>query len=652
MKRPRRNFGITAHVDAGKTTVTEQVLHLAGAIRRPGSVDAGNTVTDHLPEERARGITITAAATHARWRRGGVEYDLNLIDTPGHVDFTVEVERSMRVLDGAVAVFDASQGVEPQSEAVWRQADRYGVPRLVFVNKMDKVGADFAMVLADLRAKLGAVPVPVQWPLLEGGEFVGVADLLELRAAGFDGREQPLPEAARRARERLLETLAERDEGVLEAYLGGGSPAPDRLRRALRAATLRRELFPVLCGSALRGYGIAALLDAVADYLPAPEDLPLPAAIPPGATSALAFKVTTDRHGGLTFVRVYSGCLEAGSYLWNATLGVRERAHQLVKLQADRELAVQRLEAGDIGAVRGLRHTLTGHTLTREGDPPHRLEAIQVPEPVLTLALEAPTAAEQERVVLTLQRFAREDPTLRLAAHPETGELTLAGMGELHLEVWLERLRRESGVTVRASAPRVSYRTTVRGPVTLAHTLKKQTGGSGQYAGVVLEVAPLPRGAGFAFEERVAGGAVPRAFIPAVRTGVEQALTVAAEHPLTDLRVALVGGQSHPEDSSDLAFRAAAHEALCRAVGQAGVWVLEPVMRVEVTAPEAFLGAVLGDLSRRRGVVEGLEARGPVRQVTALVPLEALFGYAGDLRSLSQGRASFSMRPAHYALKP
>ncbi|GGJ25908.1 elongation factor G [Deinococcus roseus] len=650
-----RNIGIAAHIDAGKTTTTERILFLTGVTHRIGNVDAGTTTTDHLPEEKARGITIAAAAIETSWKRAGETCILNVIDTPGHVDFTIEVERSMRVLDGAVAVLDASQGVEPQSETIWRQAERYRVPRIVFVNKMDKVGADHARVLQDLQEKLGAKALPVQIPIGEGVDFVGLVDLIELQAFTFEGLQAvaaALPAEALLARQKLIEGLAEVHDGMLEQYMAGSEVSAAQLRHALREVTLQELAFPVLCGSALKDKGIPMLLDAIIDFLPSPEERPVPESIPYGALSALAFKVVTDKFGKLTFVRVYSGTLRTGEYVWNASTESRERINRLVKLKAQQEMEVAVLQAGEIGAIRGLKHTLTGHTLTHE-ESAHVLETLHVPEPVIMVALEAANPAEQEKLSAALLRFAQEDPTLRPGTDADTGRLVLAGMGELHLEVTLERLIRESGLQVRTGAPKVAYRETLKRLVQVTYTHRKQNGGKGQFAQVTLEVTPLPEGTGFVFENRTVGGSIPRQFIPAIEKGAKLALTAGLSgFPVTDLKVAVLDGKSHSTDSNEASFMVAGQHALRQAFQDAGMVLLEPVMQLEVFTPLMFTGDVISDLQSRRATIQGLSGRGNAQWIEAQVPLAELFQYTTRLRSLTQGRAQASMKPSYHQPLP
>ena len=663
-----RNIGIAAHVDAGKTTLTERILHTCGRIRRVGEVHHGTTTTDHLPEERAHGITIASAATYAHWVSGGQEYTVNIIDTPGHVDFTIEVERSMRVLDGAVAVLDASQGVEPQTETVWRQADRYGVPRIAFVNKMDKVGADFGMTVDDLRTKLGATPLVVQLPLGEERAFGGVIDVVQ-RCGWLLADEQAtrldLTDAqlllAEQARAVLVEQLAEHDETVLDSYLAGQDLPDAALVASLRAATIALRGTPVLCGSALGYQGITLVLDAVAAYLPSPLDLPAVEAHqgetarvfpadPDGELLAFAFKNTSDSFGKLSFVRVYSGTLTAGSYVLDSTTGERERITRVLRLHADHEEDVGSLGAGEIGAVRGPKRLRTGDTLVAGGAVAWQLAGLTVPEPVVAKALEVADTAQHKKLVAALSRMAEEDPTLRLTSDAETGRTLLSGMGELHLDMVMERVNREQQLTAKLGQPSVAYRETVAEETEVEHVLRKQTGGNGQFAGVTLRVGPRPRGTGTEFVDATIGGSVPRPYLSSVQKGVESALQTGLRgYPLTDLCVTLLGGKSHAVDSSDQAFQTAAAEAFKLALQHSGTLILEPVMRVDVTTPAEYVGAVVGDLSSRRGSVQALEPRGNGQSVRAVVPLAELFGYATALRSLTQGRASFSMVFEAYA---
>ncbi|GHG76359.1 elongation factor G [Comamonas sp. JC664] len=678
-----RNIGIMAHIDAGKTTLTERVLFFTGRIHSVGEVHDGSTEMDWLPQEKQRGITITSAATTAFWqpRQGpgaGVPHRINILDTPGHVDFTIEVERSLRVLDGAVAVFDASQGVEPQSEAVWRQADRYGVPRIAFLNKMDKVGADFAMSVASIQARLGARPVAVQWPLGEGSEFRGLVDLVHQRAVAFDGEDGAfrdglsVPEAVRAEVEaqrlRLIEACADVDATVLEKFVDGRLEdiTAEDLERALRSGTLARTLVPVLCGSAFKKKGVQMLLDAIVNYLPAPSDVAAVEGFVPGTEArvsrpvsdvgpptALAFKLMSDKAvGGIVFLRVYSGTLRAGTVLLNPTTGRRERVGRLMFMHANRREEVAEVHAGDICAALGLKGVRTGDTLC-DPEAPVVLESLGVMEPVVQLAVEARSPAELTKLEEGLNRLAAEDPSLRVGVDPESGQVLLSGMGELHLEVVVDRLKTEHGVEARVGQPKVAWRDTLQRRVRQEYRHVRQSGGPGQFAVVVLDVGPAPRGAGLVFVDDTRGGTIPRELIPAIEKGVAGAMARGVRGvPLVDVEVRLVDGATHVRDSTPQAFSVAGSLALQEAARHAGVQPLEPVMEVEVTTPEEYLGDVLGDLASRRGRVLGMEARGVVRLVNARVPMANLFGYVTGLRGRTQGRAQASMRLGAYEPVP
>jgi len=669
-----RNIGIIAHIDAGKTTVTERILYHTGRIHRMGNVDEGTTVTDFMPQERERGITIQSAAVSCTWRG----HQITIIDTPGHIDFTAEVQRSLRVLDGGVVVFDGVAGVEPQSETVWHQADRYAVPRICFVNKMDRTGADFWHVVRMIEERLQPAPVAVQVPIGAEKDFRGVVDLVAERAYLYEGNGEgqcevgPIPpemadEVARR-REEMVERLADVDDEVAERYLEGGDLSPEFLRAALRKATLARHIVPVLCGSALRNKGIQPLLDAVVDYLPAPHEV---AAVrghhlatgeevtcpvdPDAPLAALAFKVNTDPYiGRLVYVRVYAGVLRRGDTVLNASTGKEERVGRLVRMYADRREEVEALPAGDIGAVLGAREVSTGHTFCGP-DRPVALENIQFPQPVLSLSVQPRTRADQDRLMEALQKLAEEDPTLHLRQDPRTGETLLAGMGELHLDVAVDRLRREFGVTALVSPPRVAYCETITRPARAEGRLAKQTGGRGQFAHVVLELEPLPEGSGVVFEEALRGQNVPRQFVPAIEAGVRDALArgVLSGNPVVDVKVTLVDGKAHEVDSSDQAFHTAAGLAIKEGVRRGAPILLEPVMRVDVQVPGEFLGDVLSDLMARGGQVSSMAPRnGTLQGVQAQVTLASMFGYATALRSLTQGRGTFSMEFHRYAPVP
>ncbi len=666
-----RNIGIIAHIDAGKTTVTERILYYTGLTHRLGSVDEGTTVTDFMDQERERGITIQSAAITTTWR--GCQ--INIIDTPGHIDFTAEVQRSLRVLDGGVVVFDGVAGVEPQSETVWRQADRYGVPRICFVNKMDRVGADLDRTVTGIRKRLGTNPLVVQLPIGAEGDFCGVVDLIAQKAIIYCDADHGDPtitdipaglqaEAARR-RVAMIETLVETDDDLTMRYLEGDEFSPEELKAVLRRATIEGRVVPVLCGTALRNKGVQPLLDAVVDYLPAPTDLPPMVgehsetgetvtcpADPDAPTAALVFKISTDPYmGRLAYFRVYSGVVRRGATLLNTGNGRRERIGRLVRMHANRREEVDEIRAGDIGAVLGLKHTTTGETLSAP-ERPIALEQIAFPSPVIELAVAPLTKADQDKLSLALQRLLEEDPTLQVRHDERLGQTVLAGMGELHLEVILDRLRREFKVGTKVGRPQVAYYETITRTARAEGRLVKQSGGRGQFAVVEIEVEPLPSGTGFVFENKVVGGNVPRQFIPAVERGLREGMQrgVLAEQPLVDIKVTLLDGKAHEVDSSERAFATAAAMALHRAVAQAGPILLEPIMRLEVTAPDDYTGDIIGDLIARTAGITGIESRnGSGQSIQAHVPLAAMFGYATTLRSRTQGRGSFVMEFAHYA---
>ncbi|HLT57228.1 MAG TPA: elongation factor G [Limnochordales bacterium] len=668
-----RNIGIMAHIDAGKTTTTERILFYTGRVHRLGEVHEGAATMDWMVQERERGITITAAATTCQW----ADHRINIIDTPGHVDFTVEVERSLRVLDGAIAVFCAVNGVEPQSETVWRQADKYRVPRIAFVNKMDRVGADFQNVVKQIRERLGANPVPVQLPVGVEDTFRGYVDLIEMKARIYvddlgtrsDETEIPAEMAAEveAAREALLEAVAELDDELMAKYLEGEEITPAEIRKALRRGTLDLKAVPVLCGSAFKNKGVQALLDAVIHYLPSPVDLPPVRGYKPGTDeedtrpssddapfSALAFKIMADPYvGKLAFFRVYSGVLKAGSYVLNSTKGKKERIGRIVRMHANHREEVDAVYAGDIAAAVGLKDTATGDTLCDENHP-ILLESLEFPEPVIEQAIEPKTKADQDKLGLALQRLQEEDPTFRVHTDPETGQTIIHGMGELHLEVIVDRLLREFKVEANVGKPQVAYRETITKPVRAEGKFIRQTGGRGQYGHVVLEIEPLEPGQGFEFVNKIVGGVVPKEYIPAVEEGVKEAMQtgVLAGYPVVDVRVTIVDGSYHEVDSSEMAFKIAASMGFKEGAKKAEPVLLEPYMRVEVTTPEEFLGDVMGDLNARRGRIEGMEQRANTQVVRARVPLAEMFGYATDLRSMTQGRASYSMFFSHYEPVP
>ena len=665
-----RNIGIIAHIDAGKTTTTERILFYTGRTYRLGNVDEGTTVTDWMEQERERGITITAASISCTWR----DVQINIIDTPGHIDFTAEVQRSLRVLDGGVVVFDAVNGVEPQSETVWRQADRYRVPRICFINKMDRVGADFERTVAMIKSRLHAHPLPIQMPIGVADSFCGIVDLIAEKALLYtdDLGTQPqlvdipadLRAEASRRRERLIEAIADTDDGILHKYLEGEPIAPDELRAALRRAVLASKLVPILCGSSLRNKGVQPLLDAIVDYLPSPLDIPPIIGIHPdtgreevrtpdddGPLAALVFKIVSDPYmGRLAYVRVYSGTLHTGAQLLNANKRRKERAGRLTRMYADKREDLSAIYAGDIGAVLGLKQTFTGETLTSP-EAPLLLEAIQFPEPVISVAIEPKTQADQDRMSDALQRLAEEDPTFRVRTDEQTGQTLISGMGELHLEVLVDRMLREFRVGANVGRPQVAYRETITRPARAEGRFIRQTGGRGQYGHVWIEVEPLSTGQGFVFEDATVGGVIPREFVPAVQAGVQEALEsgALAGFPIVDIKVRLVDGSYHEVDSSELAFKIAGSMALKEAVQKAGPVLLEPIMRVDILVPEQYTGDIIGDLSARRGQVEGLEPHGPgMQMIHAMVPMAEMFGYAMRLRSATQGRGTFTMEFARY----
>ena len=667
-----RNIGFIAHIDAGKTTVTERVLFFAGRTHRLGNVDDGNTVMDWMPQERERGITITAAATACEWNG----YDVNIIDTPGHVDFTAEVERSLRVLDGGVVIFDAVAGVQPQSETVWRQANKYEVPRICFVNKMDRPGADFARTVDMIRDRLSARPVPVQLPIGAEHTFRGMVDLVRQKALLYGDEvgaptEAPIPaelqDEAAKYRDLLLERVAETDDALLEKYLEGEEFTEDELVAALRRATLSNTLVPVLCGTALRNRGIHPLLDAVIDYLPSPLDVPsvegmdprtqepiIRATDPSESLAALAFKVAADPYiGRLVFVRVYSGQLKAGSYVYNASKETDERIARLVLMHANHREDVPALNAGQIGAVVGLKNTFTGETIC-DGKAPVVLEPPSFPDPVISVSVEPRTQADQERLEESLRKLADEDPTFVVRYDKESGQTIISGMGELHLDVLVDRLRREFNVQAQVGRPRVSYREAIRQPVRVEGRFVRQTGGHGQFGHVWLEMEPLDTGGGFVFEDKIVGGVVPREYINPVRAGVQEALDsgAIAGYPVVDIKVSLVDGSYHPVDSSEIAFKIAGSMAVKEGLRKAKPVLMEPYIQTEVVTPGEFLGEVLGDLSGKRARVQNIEGVGDTQTIRALVPLAEMFGYATTVRSLTQGRASHSMEFHHYEEVP
>jgi elongation factor G len=667
-----RNIGIIAHIDAGKTTTTERVLFYTGRTHRIGSVDDGTTVTDWMEQERERGITIVSAAVTAMWR----DYVVNIIDTPGHIDFTAEVQRSLRVLDGGIVIFDAVQGVEPQSETVWRQADLYKVPRMCFVNKMDRVGASYERTIEMIRERLGANPIAVQMPIGFEAKFKGMVDLIEETMILFEDELGAAPirsevpadmqaEVARRRAE-MIEKIAETDDALTEKYVDGDEISVDELKRALRQAVLAGRATPVFCGSSLRNKGVQPLLDAVIDYLPSPEDVPAVVGLKPDTDeevtrapdenvplSALVFKIVTDPYvGRLAYFRVYSGKLTKGSTVFNSSSDKRERIGRLLRMYADRREDIDEVLAGDIGAVLGMKNTFTGDTLCDAANP-IVLEKITFPEPVIFVAIEPKTAVDQDRMSEALHKLSEEDPTFRVGTDENTGQTLIRGMGELHLEVLLDRMQREFKVQANIGRPRVAYRESIRRTVNdIDYRFVKQTGGRGQFAHVVLELEPADPGAGIEFENKIRGGSIPSEYIPAVEQGVREAAEggVLAGYPIIDVKVRLVDGSFHEVDSSDMAFKMAGSMAFKEGVQRGSPVLLEPVMDAEVVVPETHIGDVTGDLASRRAQIEGIEARpGGIQAVKAMVPLAEMFGYATELRSMTQGRGAFTMEFDHYA---
>jgi elongation factor G len=668
-----RNIGIIAHIDAGKTTTTERILYYTGRTYKIGEVHEGTATMDWMEQERERGITITAAATTAEWKG----HRINIIDTPGHVDFTVEVERSLRVLDGGVVVFDAVAGVEPQSETVWRQADKYNVPRMCFVNKMDRTGASFERTLQMIVDRLGANPVPVQLPMGAEGSYRGVIDLLEMKALTFGEKATdpieagPIPEelreAAASARLEAIEKIVEFDDALLERFFAEEELSVPELKAALRKATIAGKLVPILNGSALKNKGVQPLLDAVIDYLPSPLDVPpmhgtnprtmaeeLRRPDPNEPFCALAFKIVTDPFvGKLAFIRVYSGTLKTGSYAYNSTRDQRERVGRLVQLHANERKDVTEVKAGEIAAIVGPKGTITGDTLCEETHP-IVLEAITFPEPVIRVAIEPKTKQDQDKMGIALGKLMDEDPTFRVHTDTETGQTIIAGMGELHLEVLVDRLMREHRVDANVGRPQVAYRETITQPSRAREPFKRQSGGRGMYGDVELTAEPLPPGSGVQFEWKIVGGTVPREYARPVEEGVREALEggVIANYPMVDVKIAAVDGSYHEVDSNEMAFKVAGSQTAKAALRKASPQLLEPMMEVEVTTADEFLGDVMGDLNSRRGQVEGMEPRGNAQVVRAKVPLAEMFGYATDLRSMTQGRATYSMQFAHYQAVP
>ncbi len=665
-----RNIGLVAHIDAGKTTTTERILYYTGKIYKMGEVHEGTATMDWMEQEQERGITITSAATTCHWQ----DCRINIIDTPGHVDFTVEVERSLRVLDGCIVIFCGVEGVEPQSETVWRQADRYGVPRITFVNKLDRVGSDFFWVVEKMRERLKTKAYPVQIPLGKEEDFRGVIDLIKMKARLYKGEdlgvtyeELDIPQeflpAARKYREELLEALSEVDDGLLDKYVHGKEIESEEIIAALRKATLAVKMIPVFCGSALRNKGVQMLLDGVVDYLPSPRDLPAISGVNPRtgkeekrepkdgeAFSALAFKVMADHYvGKLTFLRVYSGTVRSGSYLYNATKDAKERVTRILRMHANRRENIGMVYTGDIVAVVGLKNTVTGDSLCAQHRPVI-LESIHFPEPVIFLAIEPKTKTDEQKLITTLNILATEDPSFKVKVHPDTGQTIISGMGELHLEVLVDRMLREFKVEANVGKPQVAYKESITKPFTQEGKYIKQTGGHGQYGHVVLQGEPQERGSGLRFIDKVKEGRIPKEYIPSVEKGVREAMDagVLAGYPVVDLEVKLVDGSFHEVDSSDLAFKNAAAIAIHEGMKKASPVLLEPVMRLEVVVPENYLGDVLDDLNVRRTRITKIDRRSQMGVVDGFAPLAEMFGYATSLRSLTQGRATYSMEPSHY----
>ncbi len=673
-----RNIGIIAHIDAGKTTTTERILFYTGRVRKTGESHEGAATMDWMAQERERGITITSAATTCFWVKDGVNTRINIIDTPGHIDFTVEVERSMRVLDGGVVVFDAVAGVEPQSETVWRQADKYHVPRICFVNKMDRTGANFDRTVEMIVDRLKAKPAPVQVPIGAEDEFKGVIDLINMKSIiytndlGTDIQIGDIPadyqEAAESARQLLIENVAETDEEMMMKYLEGEEITSEELVAGIRAATLKSEIVPILAGTSLRNKGVQPMLDAIVDYLPSPLDLPPTVGLDPkdeetkltrdpdpdAPLAALAFKIATDPHvGSLTFTRVYSGTLKSGSYVYNTTKDQRERVGRILLMHANHREEVDEVSAGNLCAIIGLKNTSTGDTLS-DPDAPIVLETITVPEPVISISVEPKTRSDQDKMSAALGRLAQEDPTFRVRTDEETGQTVLSGMGELHLEIMVDRMLREFRVDANIGRPQVAYRETLTQPVKVVGLHKRQTGGSGQYGHAVVEFEPGERGSGYEFIDAIVGGSVPREFINPINQGIQETLQSGgkAGFPIVDVIARLVDGSSHDVDSSEMAFKIAGRLTVREMIQKGRMEILEPMMKVEVITPDEFMGDVIGDINARRGQMNGMEERAGAQVINAFVPLSNMFGYTTDLRSMSQGRAMSSMEFDHYAPLP
>lgn len=669
-----RNFGIAAHIDAGKTTTTERILYYTGRTHKIGEVHEGAATMDWMEQERERGITITSAATYCKWQ----DMQFNIIDTPGHVDFTAEVERSLRVLDGAVVVFDSGNGVEPQSETVWRQADKYNVPRIVFSNKMDKIGADYFMVIDQIREKLGATPLTMQIPIGAESNFQGVVDLVQMKAyiwhgeelgAKFDITDIPadLADKAKELREKMIELIADYSDDVMNCYMEGKEPTIPQIKQAIRNATLQIKLIPVFCGTSFKNKGVQPMLDAVCDYLPSPLDRKdikctdantneetVRSADDNAPFAALAFKIQADPFiGKLTYIRVYSGTLQSGSYVFNPGKNSKERISRIVRMHSNNREEVKEVRAGDIAAVVGLKNTGTGDTLCDEAKPVI-LESMEFPEPVISVAIEPKSKADEEKLANALSRLAEEDPTFTVKSDEETNQTIISGMGELHLDVLVDRMKREFNVQANVGKPQVAYRETVRKTSEAESKYIRQTGGRGQYGHVIITLEPLPPAKGFEFVNKIVGGVIPREYIPAVEKGIREALTsgVLAGYPVVDVRVTLTDGSFHEVDSSEMAFKIAGSMAFKDACKKANPVILEPIMKTEVMVPEDYMGDVIGDLNSRRGKIISMEPVNKIEHIKANVPLSEMFGYSTTLRSLTQGRGNYSMEPSHYEEVP
>jgi elongation factor G len=669
-----RNFGIAAHIDAGKTTTTERILYYTGRTHKIGEVHEGAATMDWMEQEKERGITITSAATYCKWR----DMQFNIIDTPGHVDFTAEVERSLRVLDGAVVVFDSGNGVEPQSETVWRQADKYGVPRIVFSNKMDKVGADFFMVINDISEKLGAVPLPIQIPIGSESSFQGIIDLVTTKAYVWSGEElgakfdivdvpKAMEEKTRYMRDKMIELIADYSDDVMNNFMEGKESSVTQIKRAIRNATLQIKLIPVLCGTAFKNKGVQPMLDAVCDYLPSPLDRKAFKGINPETKeadirevddkapfSALAFKIQADPYiGKLTYFRVYSGTLESGSYVYNSVKNARERISRIVRMHSNNREEVKSVSVGDIAAAVGLKITSTGDTLCDEGKP-ILLESMDFPDPVIDVAIEPKSKADEEKLGMALNRLAEEDPTFRIRSDEETNQTIIAGMGELHLEILVDRMKREFNVQANVGRPQVAYKETIKKSHEAEAKYIRQTGGRGQYGHVVLTVEPQQPGKGYEFVNKIVGGVIPKEYIPAIDKGIKEAMAsgTLAGYPVVDIKVTVTDGSFHEVDSSEMAFKIAGSMAFKDACKKANPVILEPIMRTEVIVPEEYMGDVIGDLNSRRGKIVNMESKSKIQHIKSNVPLAEMFGYSTSLRSLTQGRGNYNMEPSHYEEVP